>query len=466
MARLREHGRGATGHRVAVVDDDENLLRSTVRLLEQEGHEVRSATTPAEGIELVRTWRPHLLLLDYYMVGGTGADVVRAIRQFDDEVQVLLVTGYASEQPARRLLAELDIQGYHDKTDGPQRLLLLVDAGLKHYRALLRMVRQRGYLRHILTVAPAISQLQPARELLRISLEHVGGLLEGSDGVIATANSGLFVIDEPTRGISVHAGIGRYSDAADAAELPTVLAEVVRDGLSRDQPFADDRGFVVIPLTTRGGDRGCMVVEADGLPEDAVDPCELYGRQVVQALENVVLYEQATTDPLTALHNRGYGTQRLDEVLRLGSRLNVPTSLIMIDVDHFKAVNDERGHVAGDVALRSIARSLRSACRASDVLCRWGGEELLMILPATDEEGAMTLAERLRRRLEEHAIDFEGARFRVTASFGVASVEGRSGPMELLQRADGALYAAKRQGRNRVALAGPAQGRLDAPAAI
>jgi CheY-like chemotaxis protein len=159
-----------TSHKVLIVDDDAELLESMVRLLRREGHEVVAASTEREALESVRGWRPHLVLLDYYLRETTGETVARSIRKLDELCQVLLVTGYASEQPARQLLAELDIQGYHDKADGPHRLMTLVDAALKHFRALQRIDRQRRHLRHVLDVAPLICAIQPVGALLETAL--------------------------------------------------------------------------------------------------------------------------------------------------------------------------------------------------------------------------------------------------------------------------------------------------------
>lgn len=289
MARLRDRRAQPTSHRIAIVDDDEALRDSTTRLLAAEGHEARHADDGEQGIELVRQWRPHLLLLDYYMPNGTGADVVRAIREFDDTVQVVLVTGYAAEQPARRLLAELDIQGYHDKGDGPERLLVLLDSALKHYRAIERVDRQRRHMRHILDVAPQIGRLQPIEGVFLTALEHVGALLDGSEGLIATTNNGVFVMDDAVERVSVRAALGRFSANVPVSQLPPEIVEAVERGMSEDRPHQHG-SLVVIPLKARDGERGCMIVEGGTLCDDAAaEACELYGRQVVQAIENVVL---------------------------------------------------------------------------------------------------------------------------------------------------------------------------------
>ena len=226
--RLRATPSTTASHKILVVDDDAELLESTVRLLRREGHDVVSATTEVEAIESVRFWHPHLVLLDYYLRESTGETVARSIRAIDELCQVLLVTGYASEQPARKLLAELDIQGYHDKADGPQRLMILVDAALKHYRALQRIDRQRRHLRHVLDVAPRICAMQPVDTLLEVALAELSGLLRGGDGFIATSNSGLFVLGTAQETVSVHAATGRFAGIRSMSELPLGL------GLDRD----------------------------------------------------------------------------------------------------------------------------------------------------------------------------------------------------------------------------------------
>ena len=206
------------------------------------------------------------------------------------------------------------------------------------------------------------------------------------------------------------------------SELPIGLAPIVTSALDRATPYAKDGRYVIVPLQTRGGDRGCMIVESAELHVDAVEACEIYARQVTQALENVMLYERATVDGLTRLYTRDYGLQRLNEAFSLGSRTEEPTSVILVDIDHFKRVNDTFGHAGGDLVLRAVAAAMREECRVTDVASRHGGEEFLLVLPATDSAGARILAERIRERLSRERIVFDGVTIAVTASFGVASI--------------------------------------------
>jgi diguanylate cyclase (GGDEF)-like protein len=145
--------------------------------------------------------------------------------------------------------------------------------------------------------------------------------------------------------------------------------------------------------------------------------------------------------------------------LRRSRRSNLPVSLIILDLDHFKAINDKFGHLAGDAALSTVGLRMQTVLRASDVKCRFGGEEFLIILPETTLPGAHHVAEVLRRDLERHPVPWrkEGeqlSEIRVTASIGVtAVVPGELDATAIISRADAALYRAKEKGRNRVCVA-------------
>jgi diguanylate cyclase (GGDEF)-like protein len=127
----------------------------------------------------------------------------------------------------------------------------------------------------------------------------------------------------------------------------------------------------------------------------------------------------------------------------------------LLDIDHFKHVNDTYGHAAGDLVLRAVAAATRDECRSTDVAARLGGEELLLVLPATDLAGACVVAGRIRARIAEEPVIVDGQVIRVTASFGVACAPHQSSvrPADLVEAADRALYRAKRGGRNRVCVA-------------
>ncbi|HSX71235.1 MAG TPA: diguanylate cyclase [Pseudomonas sp.] len=158
----------------------------------------------------------------------------------------------------------------------------------------------------------------------------------------------------------------------------------------------------------------------------------------------------ATTDVLTGLPNRrGFdllAAQALQEAIREQS----PLSALLIDLDHFKNLNDTHGHLAGDQVLRGFARALQSNLRQSDIICRWGGEEFILLLKGTGSSTARQLAEKIREQTEQEVFLFNGVNLRITTSIGVTELQGDENMDRLIARADRALYRAKQSGRNRV----------------
>ncbi len=172
--------------------------------------------------------------------------------------------------------------------------------------------------------------------------------------------------------------------------------------------------------------------------------------QVSVALENRSLQFSTRVDPLTRLYNRGYMNDRLREEMLRSSRTNHPFTLMLLDIDNFKKVNDTHGHPAGDEVLLGLSSLLKRSSRASDALCRYGGEEIALILVDTSLAGAKTFAENLRKTIEAENFSIpDGKTLKITASMGLAEFPSQAGSMaELVKHADLALYQAKRGGRN------------------
>lgn len=171
--------------------------------------------------------------------------------------------------------------------------------------------------------------------------------------------------------------------------------------------------------------------------------------------KNRTLTEMTSRDSLTGLFNRWYVLDKIEEELNRAWRHGTPLSVMMIDIDHFKNVNDTHGHPTGDQVLQAVGRVLRDSCRVYDTPGRFGGEEFCLMLPETKLESTMAVAERIRRRVEAMPFALVAGSVKVTASVGIAGLdsipdEGLFGASSLIERADRALYAAKERGRNRV----------------
>ena len=172
------------------------------------------------------------------------------------------------------------------------------------------------------------------------------------------------------------------------------------------------------------------------------------------AVRNVQLFletrEHSLRDSLTNCFNRGHGLETLDGELRRARRSRQPLSILMFDIDHFKTINDELGHLRGDDLLRAVGAQLTRVLRSTDVRCRYGGDEFLIILPDTPLIGAAQVAESVRREMATLAMVAGGKTIAVTVSVGVAAAgPAELGVTSLIERADDALYQAKRAGRDR-----------------
>jgi diguanylate cyclase (GGDEF)-like protein len=176
--------------------------------------------------------------------------------------------------------------------------------------------------------------------------------------------------------------------------------------------------------------------------------------QIAVAVDRMIIRDMAgqyaqlsITDPLTGLLNRRYIEERLTEEINRSDRTGEPVSFMMLDVDEFKSYNDRYGHPAGDEALELIGQILRENLRGADVAARYGGEEFSVLLPETNSEEALAIAERIRRHVEETKFP----KRKVTVSIGIASLGGTvSSVRELISAADNVLYEAKRAGRNNI----------------
>lgn len=286
-----------------------------------------------------------------------------------------------------------------------------------------------------------------------------------------------------------HSAIGK----AVAEHLPNlaeglgVWAMAVGDGAWRPLAVVADRSLTECELAARQA-LGETVSSEEGVPSDVCFPM-IVGKQPVGvlgvagdtvtdhqrtvlaaaaaltggALKNAelfeVVHENAVRDSLTGCFNRQHAMEMMDVELRRSRRTNLPLSVMLLDLDHFKRINDRFGHLAGDAALSSVGLRMHTVLRASDVKCRFGGEEFLILLPETTLGGAEHIAEVLRRDLERYPVAWhkDGARatdLHITASIGLtAVVPGELDATAVIARADTALYRAKEMGRNRVCIA-------------
>lgn len=175
------------------------------------------------------------------------------------------------------------------------------------------------------------------------------------------------------------------------------------------------------------------------------------------ALKNATLYQQALrmghTDPVTRVRNRSAFDDTIQREFQLARRQKRNLSVIFLDIDHFKMLNDNYGHACGDFALSSVASWIKQALRGSDIVFRYGGEEFVVVLSDADQDGAAMIAERIRHEIDAHALTYGTQPLHITASLGTSTLREEDTVTSLVERADQAMYSAKQQGRNRVHVA-------------
>lgn len=314
-----------------------------------------------------------------------------------------------------------------------------------------RTLRQRvTELETLDTTARALSQsLQSSSLIEPVARETLRAIPEADSlSLVLRDREGGLVVDTYRRG-----------SAAPERTRQTEPDENQQLVLERQQSVSrpEEHAWLGVPVVMYGEVDGVLAIdssEADAFGPDQQRLLESISAQVAVALQNAHLYELAMVDGLTGLFVRRYFDARLDEEVKRADRFGTSFSVVMMDIDDFKIINDTYGHPLGDRALRDIARAVRHQMRGVDTAARYGGEEIAMILPRTEMLDAYNQAERIRADIEALRLDHDGELLSVTASFGIAAYpdSGAGSPVDLVRRADRALYRAKKTGKNRVEL--------------
>jgi diguanylate cyclase (GGDEF)-like protein len=301
------------------------------------------------------------------------------------------------------------------------------------------MQRQNDRAMAINSISAAISSTLDPDEIAQSAVGEVGRALKARRAALVLWSEG-----------------SNLPERMNTYEREDPPAGTVNGSRNQGEEMAVIPGPLEFPVTYTGSRIGVLAVEDDTPGRTWEDEEILMVRtvsdQLAVAISHARLFDkvktQAITDPLTGLYNHRYFQDELNRQIRLADRNCDKVSLILLDLDRLKQVNDTHGHRAGDACLIHVAKSMREAVREMDISVRYGGEEFVVILPQCDCEGAFQVAERVRERIANTAVDGVGT---VTASVGVASYPDMAKSREeLIEMADRAMYLAKAQGRNRV----------------
>jgi diguanylate cyclase (GGDEF)-like protein/PAS domain S-box-containing protein len=392
--------------RILLVEEDEVDRLAFARFVVGAGlpYECSQAASVVEAAAALQESRYDAIISDYHLADGTALDVFGLA----PGTAAIIVTSARDQDVAIRALKA----GADD--------YVVKDAA-------------RHYLRQIPSaLTAAIDQRRRDRELDMLS--HA----------MMSIRDSVYITDSDDRIVFVNRALCE-TYGYEVEELMGRSSEV----LWRARPAAGHGVMEVLHVTKSGRELPVSLSRSDigqGLVvRVARDISERLRAEAELLKAYIALEELSVRDGLTGLYNRAEIERLLaDETERARSQER-PLAIILMDVDHFKRINDTFGHAAGDEVLRALGAILKDGVRLSDHAGRYGGEELVIVLPETDETEAVAVATRLRERIARHTFSFEGTDVQVTASFGVASGSG-----DLLRAADQALYAAKRAGRDRV----------------
>jgi two-component system cell cycle response regulator len=448
--------------RVLVVDDVPANVKLLEARLSAEYFDVLTATNGAEALAICERGECDIVLLDVMMPDMDGFEVCRRLKAglTTHHLPVVMVT--ALDQPSDR------VKGLQAGADDFLTKPVSDVALIARVRSLARLKLMTDELRMRAVTSRDIGIESPEREAVaeagrdgRIlivddrasSYEHIAAMLAGehSADIEADPNAGLF-----------HAAEGNYELLIVSLGLENF------DGLrlcSQLRSLDRTRNVPILAISDAENHtrlvRGLEIGVNDYLFRP-IDKNELLARVRTQIRkkryterlrDNVQMsIEMAITDALTGLYNRRYMETHVGTLVEQAATRGKPLTVLVLDIDYFKSINDGHGHDAGDDVLREFALRIRKSIRGIDLACRYGGEEFVVVMPETDLAVATMVAERLRRRIASEPFPIQqGARtVEVTISIGIAALGGSDNAASVLKRADQALYRAKRDGRNRV----------------
>lgn len=306
-----------------------------------------------------------------------------------------------------------------------------------------------------------------ASEAIRLLIEHTvcraGGLYIEHEGEIRLVYAQGIV---QAKQLTQHDYVLRAMDG-QRIERITLPESIQVDGLlTKFRP----QEVVIVPILFKQRNLGVFVLASPvHINEQSLNMIQMFRQGMGLALNNAIAHESlqrlAALDGLTNVYNRRFGLKRLKEEFKRIQRNDAPLGMIMIDIDHFKAINDTYGHLVGDRALVSVSKSILQTLREGDVLARYGGEEFMVILPGASEQNCWNAAERIRRLVEDLRIKVGEQEIRFTVSLGFVSFPQTmvEDEMALLHYADQALYNAKQTGRNKVVAFTDLNGEVEKP---
>jgi len=463
--------------RILVVDDDKILSEYLKAALAEEDYEIVSVNKGSSAIEAARKKGFNLAVIDLVLPDIQGIELMRALNQISPDIIFIIQTGYATIASAIEAL-KVGAYDYIIKPFDMDHLKLVIRRALEKQRLTSRNIE-------------LIEQLEKEKIKLEIIVEaynRIGGIFrldELADFVadkavqIAEAQkASLMMVDENAgelvlqgskglekemRGLRVK--IGQLVAGWVAKEGQVLLVRDIdsdpRLKMPLKNPQYKSRSFISLPLKADKHVLGVINVtdklqEMEYFTDEDLRFLSLLAHQTVTQIENIRLCEKlsslAVTDSLTGVFNRRYFQEQLNVEIMRASRYKYNLSLIIFDIDGFKNYNDSYGHLEGDRVLKSAAAEIRKNVRQVDIVCRYGGDEFVVLLPVTNAKGAELAAEKILDSVAGlDMVNVDGrSMFNISLSGGVAEFKNGMSKEDFIRLADKALYKAKAEGKNRI----------------
>jgi two-component system cell cycle response regulator len=458
-----------------MVIDDESFFREFLADNLSEKYDVRIVESEGDFFSIAKEEQPDLILLDRIMPKVGGDEICRQLKSDKDTmtIPVIMVTAMGEkEQIVDGLEAGAD--DYVAKPIYLPELLAKIRSQLRTKS--LYTAFEKDDLLNVLEVYETVTTFHSTQEILL-------GLTKKVANAVGALRCSIIRLDEEhKRGCVVASNedsnikdleidLDKYPEVLKAVNIKkeVLVADLRKDPLTKDiRKHLKGLFFgsiAVIPIAIKDKFIGTLLLRIAAkkgeLSEKDVSLCTVVARAAASVLENANLLESlrlanadleklATTDGLTNIYNHRYFYTRLEEEFNISARYNVPLACIMLDIDFFKRINDTYGHRKGDDILRELAAVITMTTRKTDIAARYGGEEFAIILPHTDEKGAMYQAERIRKAVRNSKYSVLPTGEKLTISLGIATCQNKSirKAEDMVKYADKALYDAKKKGRD------------------
>ncbi len=468
-----------TAYHIMVVEDDKILCQHLKAGLTEEGYQVVTVSKGADAVEQIKHKFFHAVVVDLVLPDIQGLELIRTISRRNPEICFIISTGYATVSSAIEAL-KIGAYDYIIKPYDIEHLKLVIRRGLekqslifRNRELLERLEKEKLKLEIVMDAYTRMSAVYRLEDLADFVADRAIEIVEAE-------KASLLFLDEATnelvlkgsRGIkkdkvSWRVKVGELISGWVAQEGEALLVTDIETD-PRCSMFArggqyKTKSFVSLPLKIDTQVIGVMNVtdklsEMKIFTEEDLRYLSLLAHQTVAQIENIRLCETlgslAITDSLTGVFNHRYFQEQLTVEIMRAERYKHPLSLLIFDVDHFKTYNDQFGHLEGDRVLKHIAWVIKENVRQVDIICRYGGDEFVVILPYTDTKGTLAAAEKIRRSVGKLELVNKGVRKEVHLSLsgGIASFRAGIKKDEFISNADQALYKAKNEGKNRISV--------------